>query len=109
MHLTLKNIDPNCAIEGLYIDLQTESLLARKHQTPLCKSTQFSFKTPLRLQNMDRVRIKQRQRTFVRSNNLLSEAAIMSNSSMSVETNLCTPSECNTSFFKDSIFSSERE
>ena len=41
MYRTLKNIDPDCAIEGLYINLQTESLRVRKHRIPLYKSTQF--------------------------------------------------------------------
>ena len=59
MYRTWKNIDPNCAIEGLYINLQTESLRGRKHQIPLYKSSQFSLKNIyiLRVQDMICVRI----------------------------------------------------
>lgn len=43
------------------------------------------------------------------SNNLLSAAAILSNSFISMETNCCTPSECKISFFRNWIFSSESD
>ena len=115
--ITYQNSDPNCAIEDLCNDFQNAPLLQRKLSILLCQNCTtiwLLFSIHLIIIKTIAQKIKVNDKNIWKKyqslpTHLLSAAAILRSSIISLEIKFCTPSDGSTTSFKCLMFSFERD